>query len=265
VGALLALDDFRFSRHASVVAEGTIGQQNTCWSVALAVLKEEFLIEIADTPEHREEAHRLRYQTYCIERGYESSATGLEIDEFDYRSRHAILRHRQSHQAVGTVRLVLPCPDVPHKSFPMQRLCDPQTPLPLPVATTAEISRFAIPKGLRSIAGSSSSLLRLGLMRGVVLMSQEYGLTHWCALMQRPLLRLLQSTAIYFHPVGPLIEHHGLRQPCYGNIHSIFARGRDEQAAIWEFMTDNQGISSLEGDSGRRIREPYLLTPAVIN
>ena len=204
----------------------------------IAVLNENFTIETANTPRHLEEAHRLRYQTYCVERGYEASSTGLEVDEFDARSRHVVLRHHVSDRAVGTVRLVLPRPEAPHDSLPMQRLCNTKILLPVPASTTAEISRFAVPKGTRRTGATFAPLMRLGLLKGLLQISCELGLTHWCAVMERPLLRLLRATSVHFLPAGPLVEHRGHRQPSYAKIDRILVRLRVEQAAAWDFLTD---------------------------
>jgi N-acyl-L-homoserine lactone synthetase len=209
-------------------------------------LNEEFSVEIAGSPDQTREAYRLRYQTYCVERGYEASSTGLEIDEFDDRSHHVILRHRRSGAPVGTVRLVLADPDAPLNSFPLQRLCDPRHLQTLPIGSTAEISRFAVPKRSRAIGSSSAALVRLGLMRGLLKMSRELQLTHWCAVMERSLLRLLRSTAIYFDPMGPMVEHHGLRQPTWAAIDRILAQMRREQGAVWSFVTDGGRLGLAE-------------------
>ena len=204
----------------------------------MADFHDNFAVEIAESAQQLREAYRLRYQTYCVERGFEASITGLEIDEFDCRARHVVLRHRRSGEAAGTVRLVRPDPQAPLDSLPMQRLCEAEHLRSLPVLSTAEISRFAVPKRSRNMAQASSALMRLGLMRGLLKMSREMALTHWCAVMERSLLRLLQSTAMHFHPVGPVVEHHGIRQPSYANIESVLARIHREQAAIWDYVTE---------------------------
>src|SRR5690348_7843958 len=63
----------------------------------------------ADTPELKAECFRIRYQVYCIEQGFEEADVnpGIEIDQYDERSAHALLVHRSSGLAVGTIRLVL--------------------------------------------------------------------------------------------------------------------------------------------------------------
>ena len=88
--------------------------------------------------------------------------------------------------------------------------------------------------------------MRLALVRGLVQLSKEIGITHWCAVMERTLLRLLQSSAIHFEPLGPLVEYHGLRQPASGDVDAILARMRREQPAIWEFVTGGGSLCRNE-------------------
>lgn len=206
-------------------------------SDALEMLRNEFVVEIADTNQAVEEAYRLRYQVYCVERGYESGSFGLEVDQFDEHSRHVILRHSPTAQAIGTVRLVLPVADRGERDFPIEKLC-PESFDHLPIDTTAEISRFAISKQYRGIGEISVAFLRVGLMKGILQVSREYGLTHWCALMDRSLLRLLKATAIHFRPHGALVEHRGLRQPACGLISDILDHLRRQEAVVWDFVTD---------------------------
>jgi N-acyl-L-homoserine lactone synthetase len=205
---------------------------------SIAIVRDEISIALADSPRLVRAAHRLRYQVYCVERGFEAGHNGLEIDEFDCRSRHVVLQQRRTGQILGTVRLVLPLRESLHDSFPVQRLCD-ETVLPqIPLLTTAEVSRFAISKYRNGMSPAAVPLMRLGLVQGIMRLSSELGLTHWLAVMERSLLRLLQSTAIHFQPFGPLVEHHGTRQPAYVNLCTMLSRMSREQPLIWDFLTD---------------------------
>jgi hypothetical protein len=120
----------------------------------------------------------------------------------------------------------------------MQCICDPSLLHGLPMATMAEVSRFAISKQLR---GASSTLMRLALIQGLFRISYESGLTDWCATMENSLLRILKSSAIHFRPLGPLVEYHGPRQPCCANIAEVVARMRVDRPGIWDFAT-NHGL-----------------------
>ena len=80
---------------------------------------------LANTPALAETAYRIRYQVYCVERGFESAqehATGLETDAYDNRSLAGLLIHRPSGDAMGTVRLVLPDFSAPGV-FPVEANC----------------------------------------------------------------------------------------------------------------------------------------------
>jgi len=204
---------------------------------AISALEKEFALELVDTPESAEEAFRLRHQVYCLERGYEPDRGGIEIDEFDVSARHVLLRRRSTGEVVGTVRLVLSSPEGIENSFPIQRVCEASLLSDLPIATAAEVSRFAISKQRRGGNRAGDALMRLALIRGVVQLSYEIGVTHWCAVMERTLLRLLQSSGIHFQPLGPLVEYHGLRQPVAGSLDTILERMKREQPAIWKFVT----------------------------
>ena len=92
------------------------------------------------------------------------------------------------------------------------------------------------------------SLMRLGLVQGLVRLSDEAGVRHWFAVMERTLLRLLQSTAIHFQPAGPLVEHHGIRQPAYAHLGTMLSRMRLEQPQVWEFITETGRLGQSGAD-----------------
>ncbi len=196
-----------------------------------------FEIEVVRNEEQLREVFRLRHQVYCVERNFEPAADGEEKDEFDRRSRHVLLRHSSDGEVVGTVRVIAPSFANAGASFPMMAVCERSLLRHLPLHATGEISRFAISKHKR-MGCTAVALLRLALMRGIVQISHEMGLTHWIAVMERSLLRLHESNAIRFEPLGPLVSYHGIRQPASGSIHAVLARIRREQLPIWQFLTD---------------------------
>lgn len=211
---------------------------------ALLKLSQEFAVELAETPETIEAAFRLRYQVYCRERDYEQGQGQRETDPFDAHARHAILVQRRTGSVVGTVRVI--CSANTEivaglgnigPGLPMQRLLPADLLQALPSAGTGEVSRFALSKEMRSGACDGDALLRLGLVRGAVHVSSLMGLTHWCAIMESGLLRLLRTSGIHFQPLGPAIEHHGLRQPCVAAIGPLLSRVRRERPAVWDYVT----------------------------
>src|SRR6266700_4446453 len=114
-----------------------------------------FAVIEAHTPDLIEKAHAIRYRVYCEETRFltaAKNANGLEKDDFDAHSVHALLMHRKSGQPVGTVRLVLPLADVPERSFSIQTVTDEpviKNATAFPLLATAEISRFCIERQFR--------------------------------------------------------------------------------------------------------------------
>jgi len=217
----------------------------------------------ADTPELIRQAHEIRYRVYCLETGFENPADnpdGLEKDAFDSHSVHGVLIHRASRAVMGTVRLVLPLADAPERSFAVQQVSDDPAltnNVEFPLRSTAEVSRFCISRQFRRRAGDTlydqegvaptaandpaerrnGPLMRLGLIQVLVRMSARYGITHWCAVMEPKLLRMLDAMAIRFKPIGPLVEHHGVRQPCSCNIAEALRAVKAERPAFWDVLT----------------------------
>jgi len=210
---------------------------------AIFELNNEVSVELADTPALLQEAYRLRHQVYCVERGFEAGQNGIERDDYDDFARHAVVRWRQTGEVVGTVRLILPKVPAGGDDFPLQHVCDPAVLRGLPRATIGEVSRFALAKQMtkqvRCMSATTGALLRLALIQGAVWLSAEAGHTHWLAVMEPTLLRLLRATGIHFMPLGPLVEHHGLRQPTVAELVPMLARLAEEQPVVWDFVTRN--------------------------
>lgn len=231
-----------------------------------------FRVCLATTPQELEEAYRLRYQVYCVETGFlpvEDNPGGLERDSFDDHSDQGLLMHRPTGLTAGCVRLVNPNPDKDNYGLPaiggspaLEALGDK-----LPLATTGEISRFSVSKAFRqrqndNLFGNLGEEQRehlqrqmrraiphitLGLMQCIVAMTLRQNLTHWCAIIDPLLLRLLSRLGIHFHHVGELVEFHGLRQPVYSSVDDLMSGIYRERQDIWEVLTDRGDI----GDVGR--------------
>ena len=158
------------------------------------------------------------------------------------------------------MRLVLPLAGDLENSFAIQRVCQDRLlrdRINFPVESMAEVSRFCISKEFRrrwndtSYAGDDLSAaemsideerrilphLSLGLIESLVRMSVENGITHWCAVMEPTLLRLLTRLGIHFRPIGPQIEYHGRRQPCYIPLWDMLARVQRERPDVWDVIT----------------------------
>ena len=206
---------------------------------AIANAHEELVVELANTPEQIFECKRLRYKVYCEERDFLPGDNGIEEDKFDRHSRHALVRSRRTGVVYGTVRVVLSEAGNQGNCFPMQGVCDEGILQPFPLNLTGEISRFAITRDRTGISAAAAALMRLSLIRGIVQISGECGLTHWCATMERTLLRLLRTTGIYFQPIGEPIEYHGIRQPAVWSLRGGLAQMNREHPHLWSFLTND--------------------------
>jgi N-acyl amino acid synthase of PEP-CTERM/exosortase system len=224
----------------------------------------------ADTPSLIRTAQAIRYQVYCLERGFESAGAhgdGLERDTFDDAAFHSLVIHRPTSDAIGTARLILPqrCTVLPFQELLAENGLRARDYLPL--GTAAEVSRFAISNQFRRCrsdgvfatddvrhtreAECRGSLPCLGLVREVTRQSLALGLTHWVAVMEPSLLRRLARIGIHFRPVGPLVSHHGLRQPSYACIAEVLERLKREQPENWMVVTD-EGAPASDMPAQRR-------------
>jgi N-acyl amino acid synthase of PEP-CTERM/exosortase system len=224
-----------------------------------------FSSSIATSPEIRDACFRVRFQVYCIDNGFEDPANsldGLERDSFDSHSIHSVLTHNATGNAIGTVRLVLPEENGERRVLPVRQIVGPLAAdgvAPFPIEGTAEISRFSIVKSFRQHTpdqGFEAQLsheewrkmlfhLPLGLMKSMVEMSARAGLTHWVAVMEPALLRLLTRLGIHFNSLGSLVDYHGRRQPCWANIDTLLARVHAERPDVWEVITDGGRLWAL--------------------
>jgi N-acyl amino acid synthase of PEP-CTERM/exosortase system len=214
-----------------------------------------FRAQAADTPSLIRTAQALRYQVYCLERGFEKACAQedcLERDAFDNVAVHSLIFHRPTADAIGTARLILPRPDA---MLPFEKLLAEKglrAGDAVPLRTTAEVSRFAISNqfrrrraefetddvGTRREPECRSSLPCLGLIQDLVRQSLAQGLTHWAAVMEPKLLRMLAAMGIHFTPLGPLVSHHGLRQPSYCCLGEMLERLGRERPDHWMVVTD---------------------------
>jgi N-acyl amino acid synthase of PEP-CTERM/exosortase system len=213
----------------------------------------------AETPEMIRMAQAIRYQVYCLEREFESAAehsSCLERDSFDAVAIHNLILHRPTSDAIGTARLILPRPA--GGSLPIQQLLH-QNGLRaedyFPVDATAEVSRFAISNEFRrrcseALLATDARRKRetcgvlpcLGLIQELLCQSLAMGLTHWAAVMEPKLLRMLAAMGIHFTSVGPLVSHHGLRQPSYCRLPDMLERLHRERPDHWMVVTNGGAL-----------------------
>jgi N-acyl amino acid synthase of PEP-CTERM/exosortase system len=228
-----------------------------------------FRTSSADTPQLLETSLALRYQVYCLERQFEDPAKHADLrekDEFDHRSVHSLIFYRPQDEAIGTVRIILADPEF--EKLPIQKLLR-QTGLNPSVyfksENTGEISRFAISKEFRRrhspLLGAAdkppcerqTNLPCLGLIQSILRQSIKFGISTWAAMMEPQLLRMLASMGIRFTPIGPLVNHHGLRQPSFCRVPQMLKVLAFEKPANWAVVTnDGELFYPAEASTGWR-------------
>jgi N-acyl amino acid synthase of PEP-CTERM/exosortase system len=225
---------------------------------------------LADTPLLVRAAQSLRYQVYCMERHFEEPAQhidGLERDEDDARSVSSLLYFKHDPHPIGTARLILP--EEESESLPVQRLLAEhgvRTADYIPCSTTAEVSRFSISKAFRKraikapdlktlqpgqIAELYTALPCLGLIQTMLRASVAEGITHWMAIMEPKLLRMLAALGIHFHSIGPLLSHHGLRQSSFCCLADMLEQLASEKPQHWNIVTDCGTLLLTRGNAHR--------------
>jgi N-acyl amino acid synthase of PEP-CTERM/exosortase system len=231
--------------------------------------------EIAVNDSQRREAHQLRYEVYCRERGYEdpdSFPDGLEKDEFDPHSIHSLVRHQSSGMVAGVVRLILPNPIKPDWLLPIELNCahvfsrEVLSDFEFPRTAIAEVSRFAVSKRLiaragqiKNISNSSANVgnvsiqedasqylphISLGLIAMLFVTSVQHQITHWYAAMEPALSRLLSCSGVEFTPIGPVIDYHGKRQPMIANIRDLLGKIYLKRYEFFQLIDQLGGVPS---------------------
>lgn len=180
--------------------------------------------------------YRLRYQVYCIERGFldpQNYPDERERDAYDQRSLHFGL-YTLSSELAGTMRLVrgrlddLPLADHCVLSPPSR-----ETLAALP--EVAEVSRVAVSRDFRRRTGDGFYSMQVvpprpSLPRGDIAATAErrasppfvlhlyreayqacrrLGINFLLAAVERPLARLLNSVGFTFEQIGPEVDYYG--------------------------------------------------------
>jgi N-acyl-L-homoserine lactone synthetase len=194
---------------------------------------------------------------FCLEAAIFKPKDGdLESDDFDEHAHHVLLIHRESGQAIGTTRVIPPSINIGLDRFPMTRAFAPGILNSLPPESTGEISRFAISKQRRLSCGASV-MVRLGLMQGIVRLSGELGLTHWCAIMEPRLVRLFRMSGIDFQDLGPPVDYFGWRMPVCADIKLLSVLLKASNRDVWNYVS--LGGTLWGADAKLQVREPEFV------
>jgi N-acyl amino acid synthase of PEP-CTERM/exosortase system len=242
----------------------------------LAKFREYFQNVPVDTDELKQEVYKLRYQVYCLETGFEDPndfPDRLERDAYDERSEHYLIRHKSSNEFAATTRLILPDLNSPHGIFPIEEHCkiekrdliDEIDP-----AQIGEVSRFCVSKNFKRRKGEpgtlagiptftptpsfsederrSFPLITLGLITCLMKISLKHGIFYWYAVMEPALIRFLSQLGINFTAIGPAVDYHGLRRPCFIKVDDLLASVKEKNIPLWEMLTNRGNFWNDEPD-----------------
>lgn len=199
---------------------------------------------IDDDPRLLDQSYRLRYQVYCVERGFLNAADypdGREVDEFDEHSVHLAVLDDEGNM-IGTARLIKPNPH----GFPMFRHCaffpevmPPDAPHVLPV----EVSRLAISRHYMRHRRRTEPLC--DLVKAMVVGARLVGANHLIAASEAALARRLVHFGFPYRIGGPTADYYGPVAACLMNLdelHEIVMGGQypallglDASARVTEF------------------------------
>ena len=215
-----------------------------------------FEVVPANNFELQRAAYRLRFEVYCKQLrfpGFEPHRfpTAMETDCYDHRSKHCLLRHRDTGEWAGLVRLVLADPKDPDKPFPTEiqaaSSLDERCLSDIDRREVGEISRLIVAPNFRKRRGEYVTpygsadprlpLPLLGLLAGAMRLSAENDVKYWLAVMEPHLNRLLRRLGLSLEPIGPAVSFCGTRYPCLGEVSAVLRSAGQTNPDAWSIIT----------------------------
>jgi N-acyl amino acid synthase of PEP-CTERM/exosortase system len=205
-----------------------------------------FEVYLADTLESKEIHYSIRYQVYCEEMGFENKddfPMEQEFDEYDNNSEHFIVRHKQSGQWIGAMRLI----NKTNQLLPIEQHCFLNKSID---KKSVEVSRLCVIKGIRR--RNSDTIPPYGLTEdnseiketekikllhnhqracrsiiwGLLNAGSEYcfenNITDWYSMTPTPLAKILQKGGFNMLKIGQPISHRGERFPFKNDVFETF-------------------------------------------
>jgi N-acyl amino acid synthase of PEP-CTERM/exosortase system len=228
----------------------------------LEAFNQYFEIIPASTEELRQEVYKLRYQVYCLEKGFlNPSPDGTEHDEYDEYSSHYLIRHHETGY-MATTRLILPDRNHPEKLFPMEaynQIDNAELLKSMPRNNIAELSRFCVSKEFRRRANERDIIvtnevdddrspikkhhspnLTLALFACAVRISFEHDIHYWYAIMEPASKKIAAALGVNFVAVGspmPSEHYYGLRAPYTIKVNDLLRGAEEKDPEYLEMLT----------------------------
>ncbi|HPQ26191.1 MAG: PEP-CTERM/exosortase system-associated acyltransferase [Chromatiaceae bacterium] len=194
---------------------------------------ETFRVCFADTPFGVALHQRIRYQVFCLDKGFEDPSafsTAQETDAWDDQSAHFIVQNKDTRQWVAATRLVLPKRGRP---LPVDSMgVFDRHRLEKPNLRVGEISRFCIinnrsqvevnsqlhPEpnsleawGIGSIGKKQQFEITLGMIRAAGIYALKRDIDFCIMLITDAFARMLRTLGVKLHQAGPATDHRGMR------------------------------------------------------
>ena len=199
-----------------------------------------FEVFLADTREGKEINYSIRYQVYCEEMGFENKddfPLEQEFDEYDNQSSHFIIRHKQSGQWIGAMRLIFNT----EKLLPIEQYCVlNETIDKSDLGKSVELSRLCLIKEIRrrindidpphgisddrneieetdKIKLFKNSRINRSIIWGLIYAASKYSyhndIPNWYFLTTHPLEKVLRKGGLDLLSIGEPCHHRGERYP----------------------------------------------------
>lgn len=224
-----------------------------------------FEVVFAKTPELRKECYRIRHQVYSAELGWEPhDESRMERDGYDEFAYSFLLRHKRTGSFVGTIRLVLPPPKLPHVTLPFEDHCldsmklDVIDPARLERGTFGEASRLAVLEEFRKRAGEKTRSFALdddsddnefseeekrnfpniavGLYLSIIAFAKMCNHELMFVLVEPRLQKRLKRVGLMFERAGENIEHHGTRALFFLRRSNFMSRFNEEMLGLFNLL-----------------------------
>jgi N-acyl-L-homoserine lactone synthetase len=197
--------------------------------------KIQYRFKTAESPEELQEAFKLRYQVYCLEKRWlrkESYPDKVEKDSMDPFSKHFIAMNA-SGTVIGTVRLILDStrgfPISEHPSPPITRFEAPEE--------AAEISRLIVAREHRNLKVS------IGLYRLLYAFSQQENLRKWYLTIEPIFLRWFKSKGVRFAVIGRSSFFFGDKTiPIKCNLHETFGNMQERSPELHYWFNQDPSV-----------------------
>lgn len=219
----------------------------------------------ATTDELKNEVFKLRYQVFCVETQIfnpDEYPDQLEIDIFDQRAVHYLIRHRQSGAYAASTRFILPDANNPEQLFPLELHCkidNLEAMQAIDRRSLGEASRLCVSKTFKKRKNEEHSLINIdtdwkghftpqerrvfphisfALIACMIKACHNNNIEYAFSTLEPAWYRLLSSSGIHFTKIGPLVDYSGLRWPGLIKVTDLLNGVAEKNMDIWNLLTN---------------------------